>query len=287
MDFPRSYLDESVWNNQWNRANPMADFPGVGEDGPAAHSLVIDFTHGIERRPESANQDRWRTRLETIERRWGAGGADELWCAPTAEVAAYVQAAKAAKVTLVSGKVTVSIPDDLPGSPLTLRLSGVNSKEKLRSPEGGILHTQGTDLILTTPLIGLAGAAAPVPQFKCIYKGPAVSVDFSQSMAVAGITLRVFGNPSSAIPYRVALRTAKGEVEIARRNIGPGWTVGTHLCPIVPNSKPILASGVSVSPAEALKEMTVWGMEGSKTSQGYGATGLRTAAVMLVRGIAH
>ena len=27
MDFPRSYLDENVWVNEWNKARPMADFP--------------------------------------------------------------------------------------------------------------------------------------------------------------------------------------------------------------------------------------------------------------------
>ncbi|HWI55690.1 MAG TPA: polysaccharide deacetylase family protein, partial [Bacillota bacterium] len=96
MDFTRSYLDENVWKNEWNKSKPMADFPGADQDGPATNNLVIDFTHGIERDAGSANQQRWRTRLKTIESRWGAGGADSLWCAPTAEVADYVRAAKAA-----------------------------------------------------------------------------------------------------------------------------------------------------------------------------------------------
>ena len=47
MDFTRSYLDEKVWSNPWNKGEPMADYPGKGQDKPAVNSLVIDFTHAV------------------------------------------------------------------------------------------------------------------------------------------------------------------------------------------------------------------------------------------------
>jgi hypothetical protein len=263
MDFPRSYLDESVWTNDSNKGRPMADFPGADQDGPDANSLVIDFTHGIERQADSANQTRWRARLETIERRWGAKGADSLWCAPTAEVADYVRAAKAGKVTVSSGKLTVSIPDELPGTALTLRLSKLRAETPLRAPEGGTLFQQGDNLVLTTPRIGLPGAAAPRPRLKCIYDGPAVSVDFVKPVPVAGVTLRVFGNPSSPVSYRLAVRSAAGDVIFANRTIGPGWTVGGHLCPIIPSSPAIIGSGIVVTAVEPLKGMAVWAVDDS------------------------
>jgi hypothetical protein len=72
--------------------------------------LVIDFTHEIEQKSGFANQERWNTRLKTIESRWGARGADTLWCAPTAEVSDYVHAARAAKVTVAGEHLCPIIP---------------------------------------------------------------------------------------------------------------------------------------------------------------------------------
>jgi len=261
MDFTRAYLDEKVWSNEWNKSQPLADFPGANQGGPASNSLVIDFTHVIESKPGSANQERWRTRLKTIADRWGAGGADTLWCAPTAEVADYVRAAKAAKVAVTSGKLVITLPDDLPGSALTLRLSGVGTKATTEVPTDGTLYRQGETLVLTSPRIGLWGAAPPAPRLKCIYEGPAQSVDFGKSYAIAGVTLKVFGNPATALPFRLAVRTAGGEQVFAERTVGPGWVVGGKLCPIVPNRPAITGTGLVVTGAEPLKAMTVWAID--------------------------
>ena len=261
MDFTRSYLDEKVWSNEWNKSQPMADFPGADQGGPATNSLVIDFTHVIESKPGSVNQERWRARLKTIEDRWGAGGADTLWCAPTAEVADYVRAGKAAKVTVASGKLVVLLADNLPGSALTLRLSGIGAQAAVEAPVGGALYRQGNTLVLTSPRIGLWGAAPSAPRLKCVYEGPAKSVEFGKPCAVAGVTLRVFGNPASALPYRLAVRTAGGEQVFAERTVGPGWVVGGQLCPIVPNRPAITGTGLVVSGAEPLKAMTVWAID--------------------------
>ncbi|MGO8675035.1 MAG: polysaccharide deacetylase family protein [Limisphaerales bacterium] len=261
MDFPRSYLDENVWVNEWNKARPMADFPGDDPEGPVANSLVIDFTHGIDREPGSPNQARWRARLKTIESRWGAEGADALWCAPTAEVADYVRAARAAKVTAAPGRLTVFLPDEVPGSALTLRLSGIGPKALIEAPEGGALYRQGDAVALTTPRIGPCGAPPPAPRLRCIYAGPAVSVDFPKPVAVAGVTLRVFGNLAAALPYRLAVRGAKGDAVFAERTVGPGWVVGGLLCPILPASPAILGTGIAVTVPEPVKGMAVWALD--------------------------
>jgi hypothetical protein len=261
MDFTRSYLDEKVWSNEWNKSQPMADFPGAEQSGPAANSLVIDFTHVIESKPSSANQERWRTRLKTIEDRWGAGGADTLWCAPTAEVADYVRAAKAATVSVASGRLLVSLPDKLPGSALTLRVSGIGANAAVKAPVGGALYRQGDALVVTSPRIGRWGAPPPAPRLKRIYDGPATSVDFGKPCAVAGVTLRIFGNPQAALPYRLAVRTPGGEQAFADGTVGPGWVVGGRLCPIVPNRSAITGTGLVVSGAEPLQAMTVWAID--------------------------
>ena len=83
-------------------------------------------------------------------------------------MADYVRAAKAAKITVGSGKLTISLPDDVPGSTLTLRLRGIGNQANVAAPEGGRLYGQGDALVLTTPPIELWGAPAPIPQFKCI-----------------------------------------------------------------------------------------------------------------------
>jgi hypothetical protein len=261
MDFTRSYLDEKVWSNEWNKGQPMADFPGADKDGPAVNSLVIDFTHGIERQPDSANQQRWRTRLKTIEDRWGAKGTDELWCGTTAEVAEYARAAQAARVTVTPGKLLVSIPDPVSASALTLRLRGISRQAGVEAPPGGTLHRQGEDLVLTLPRLAPWGVKPPAPRLKRIYDGPAVSVDFPKPEAIAGVTFRLFGNVPSPITYQLAVRTAAGETVIGSRILKSGWVVGGHLFPILPAKPAMLGTGVKVTGAEPLKAMTIWALE--------------------------
>ncbi|HWH70911.1 MAG TPA: hypothetical protein VNT26_16095, partial [Candidatus Sulfotelmatobacter sp.] len=92
------------------------------------------------------------------------------------------------------------------------------------------------------------------------------SIDFPGPVAIAGVTLRVSGNPPSALPYQLAVRTAKGEQVFARRTIGPGWVTGAQLCPIVPTSSPILGTGIVLSGAEPLQGMTVWAIDESQAN---------------------
>jgi hypothetical protein len=261
MDFTRSYLDDGVWVKDHAGA-VMAQFPGAEQDGPEAGNLVIDFTHGIDQQADSANQQRWSERLSTIERRWGAGGGDTLWCAPTAEVADYVRAATAAKITISSGKLTVRLPDDIPGSALTLRLSGIGTRAQLQAPVGGALYRLGDVVVLTSPVIGLRGAVPPAPRLSVVYDGPAVSVDFAKPTQVAGITIGVAGCPQADATYRLAVRTAKGDQQVGQRTLTGGtWVVGSQLCPIVPSAPAITGRGITVEAVPELRRMIVWAVE--------------------------
>ena len=266
MDFTRSYLDEGTWTSQWNKSAPMADFPGGDKDGPPANSLVIDFTHNIDQKIDSPNQKRWITRLKTIEDRWGAGGSDVLWCAPTAEISDYVHAAKAARVSLTPGKITIRIPDNIPGSALTLKINGIGREAELKAPDGGGLYRQGDDVILTTPMIGRWGAAPPEPRLKKIYEGPAVSTDFSGPASIAGITLRYGGCPKETCTCRVALKTAAGVQPFGERTLEGGkWAFGTALCAKLPNKPAITATGVEVQPVAEVRQMTIWAIDDPAT----------------------
>ncbi len=259
LDFPRNYLDDGVWVNDGGA--PMAQFPGAEADGPAPGSLVIDFTHGIEQKAESANQQRWRSRLETITTRWGAGGSDRLWCAPTAEIADYVIAAKAAIVRITPGRLSISLPDDVPGSALTLRLRGIGAQAAVTAPVGGALYRQNGDVVLTTPLIGRAGAPPPAPTLIAIYDGKPVSTTFAIPARIAGVVLGIGGCPAVDSTWSLALKTASGEQPIGSRTLVAGkWVVGAQLCPLVPSAEPILASGITVSGTPEVQRMVVYAL---------------------------
>jgi hypothetical protein len=257
LDFPRNYLDDGVWTK--NGGEPMWAIPGANADGPSPGTLLIDFTHVIDQKPDSANQRRWRIRLETIERRWGAGGADRLWCAPTAEIADYVKAAKAAAINVKPGRLSINLPDSMPGSALTLRLRGIGAKALVAAPPGGALHRQDGDVVLTTPLIGTRGAAPPTPALIPIYDGKPVSTDFGKPARIAGVILGINGRPKADSTWTLALRTSSGEKPIGSRTLTAGmWVAAAQLCPLVPSSEPLLASGITVTPTPEVQRMVVW-----------------------------
>ena len=256
MDFTRSYLDENAWTNEWSKSAVMADFPDADGQGPAPHSLVIDFTHDINRTADSANQKRWIERLTTIEKRWAGGGTDTLWCAPTAEISDYVHAATAATVTIIPGRITIRLPDDLPGTPLTVKLIGVNPKTTLPTPKGGVLYRQGTEAWITSPMIGTIGTAPPAVH--CVYDGKAESIDLPAGTQVAGITLRISGEVPKDFVYRVALRTPTGEHAMPGPAFHGGWFIGSQTRAILPEESAIAAIGVIADTSPLVIGMRVW-----------------------------
>jgi hypothetical protein len=95
---------------------------------PQPGDFIIDFTHGMNKEPESVNHKRWVERLDHISKSWGAQGDNSMWGAPTDEVMNYALAAREAKVAVCAWKLTVNTPDTLPGSALTLKISGLSEK---------------------------------------------------------------------------------------------------------------------------------------------------------------
>ncbi len=256
MDFPRSYLDEGAWTNEWSKSEVMADFPATAEQGPAANAMVIDFTHDINRAADSANQQRWQARLATIEKRWGAGGADNLWCAPSGDISDYVHAAAAATLTHAAGKVTVRLPEDQPGTALTLKLTGIPLTTKLATPVGGTLHRQGTVAWVTSPLIGRAGTLPPAVH--CVYEGKASTIDLPAGTQVAGITLCIHGDLPQDFNFRVALRTAQGEQELPGRALRGGWFISSQTRALLPDVAAVDATGVITDTHACVTGMRVW-----------------------------
>jgi hypothetical protein len=256
MDMQRNYLDDGAWLG--NGGDPLHGIPGLPGDGPQPGTLLIDFTHSIDQDANSDNHQRWATRLQTITERWGAQGTDALWCAPSGEICDYVHAARAAIVQTKKGTLTVTLPDDLPGSALTVRLTGISDTTKLEAPRGGTLYRQGNTAWITTPMIGLAGAAAPKPTVTCIYDGPAAQATIPAGTKVAGAIIDCFGDMPAGQSATITLLTATGDVTLNGPNHKGGWIVGSVLFPIVPTAQPIVAKGIRIEARPEVKRVRIF-----------------------------
>ncbi len=262
MDFNRNYLDEGPWKND-QKGEPLSGIPDAAGAGPKAGSFIIDFTHGIEQQDGNENNARWKTRLSTIASRWGAGGRDNLWCAPTGEIADYVQAAKVATVTCAKGTLTVSLPDGQPGTALTVRLTGVPAAAKLAAPAGGTLYRQGDVAWLTTPVLGLPGSTPTTPRIKPIYTGVPGLIDLKGSRAIAGIAVRMGGHAPDGFAYTVVAKTANGDVLVSEAkpdfSATGGWVNGQVMHAVVPTRAAIQATAVDIPRVDdVMREVTVW-----------------------------
>ena len=259
LDYGRSYLDEGTWVAD-QKSDPMSGFPVRDGDGPV-NRFIIDFTHVIDAKPESANHQRWRTRLKTISESWGAKGKDNLWCAPTGEVADYLRAVRVAKVVVGHDKLTVTIPDGMPGTALTVRLSGIPEKAPLSAPPGGVLHRRGDTAWITTPLIGQAGSPAPTPNIRQVYAGPPGEIKFDKPCDVAAVAVQIGHELPVKFSYRVSLKMVGGEKLMVEKNMPAGWFVGTNFHAIVPNAAPITAIGVTLAAQPGIKKVVVWAID--------------------------
>lgn len=259
LDYGRNYLDEGPWSRD-QKGEPMSGIPVLDGDGPV-NRFVIDFTHGIEQKPDTANHQRWRTRLKTISERWGAAGKDNLWCAPTGAIADYLRAARSAKVVAGRGKLTVTIPDDIPGTALTIRLSGIPEKAPLTAPPGGVLHRQGDTVWVTTPLIGEAGTPSPLPGLRQVYAGPPGEIKLDKACDVAGVAVQIGHELPFKFSYRIMLQTPTGERQLVEKRMPAGWFVGTNFHGVLPNAAPITATGVTLLPQPGIKKVVVWAVD--------------------------
>ena len=263
LSISRCYLDEGAWTNPYRKGDPM---DGIPANGPAGGDLIIDFTHNISPDPDSANQKRWRERLTTLTAKFGAGGTDEFWSAPTGDIISYWRSAKAATAKLEPGKLSVSVPDTLPGTPLTIRLDGVPSAANIPAPAGGSIYRNGSTVWITTPVIGTPGAAPLSPQVKLVFKGPpAPSIPLESPRHIAAVCVRQHGNPTPDRQLDVNVTRPDGSSEKFSSQTQPDTFVsGTHVFSSVPNREAPLAKSVEVTADPSIKEVEIWAVEGAK-----------------------
>lgn len=261
MDFNRNYLDERAWTENDFHGDVMGGLPNPEKGGPLPGTFLIDFTHDIDRSPESANQKRWRERLAAIEKNWGAGGADNMWVAPTDAVGDYIRAAKAAKVIIEKGRLKISLPDSLPGTPLTLKLTGISARN-LTAPAGTLLYQKEDTVWLTTPMIGLSGT--PQPKLKIVYEGPPKEILFNEPVQVAGVVTNVFGDLPPNFTFTAVLRTPSGDQPLPIITYPGGWVVGSKLYPIIPTKPAMEAIGLDVQAPRFVTKVTVWAVDTAK-----------------------
>ena len=263
LSIPRCYLDEGAWTNQYRKGAPM---DGIPPNGPAEGDLIIDFTHVLSPDSSSANQKRWRERLSTLVEKFGAGGADEFWSAPTGDVISYWRAAKAAEVKLAPGKLTVSVPDTLLGTPLTIRLESVLASTKIPAPPGGTIYRKDSTVWITTPAIGTPGAAPLTPAVKQVFKGPpAPSIALDAPHRIAAVRVRQHGNPIPDRQLNVNITRPDGSTEIFFTQTQPdGFISGTHIFSSVPNREAPMAKSVEITSDPSIKEVEIWAIDDEK-----------------------
>jgi hypothetical protein len=251
IDMDRNYLDEGVWV----KANDvMQGFPATLRSG----DLVIDFTHGMEANPQSANHRRWIERLTQLTTRYGRTGDDTVWCAPTSEIVEYTLAARAAVVQCQRGRLTVRRPTALPGAALTLKLSGVDPHSRIIAPPGGRLYRQGDQVWITTPVLGRPGVPPPAPLLKRIYVGPVQNVTLAKPARIAGIRVLQRGEPKPGFHLQIGLITPQGHTE-PFLDTPPGTNWGAWLLyPIAPHRPAISAQGIQINSDPVLLQMEVW-----------------------------
>ena len=252
-DVDRNYLDEGAWK-------PANDaMMGIPVD-PKPGSLIIDFTHGIESDPKSANHLRWVDRLTKLAASHGLAGDDSLWSAPTPEILDYVRASRAAVVQVGRGRVSVKLPEAIPGSSITIKLSCVDPASKLTPPIGGSLYREKGDVWITTPMIGTAGVPPPKPLLKCVYRGPAQDITLPKPERIAGIRLLQAGESKSGFHLKIDLIAPDGRNQELLNTVPvANWGVW-QLYPIVPNRPAVLAKSIKVAHDPAFHMMDIWAL---------------------------
>lgn len=256
LDIGRSYLDEGRWASD---GSVMFAFP---KEGPAEGDIIIDFTHGIDPDPASPNRLRWAERLGNISKQYGADGSDTFWSAPPGDLVNYVRAASQAEVNVEPGGIRVTIPDDLPGSPLTIRLEGIPEKTALQPPPGGKLFRQGDTVWVTSPTIGAAAGSLPRPSVKLVYEGAfSQTITLDKPTKVAAVRLKAAGRSGGELLKVEAVGTDGTNTVIGERTIADGqWRFAQMLFATVPNREAPMAKAIRVTAPGWIKGVEVWGL---------------------------
>ena len=156
------------------------------------------------------------------------------------------------------GRITVRMPANLPGTPLTIKLNGLPAESKLETPPGGVLYRKGSEAWITTPVLGSPGLKPPLPRLKRIYEGPVQNASWSKSEKVACVRILQHGAPKPNFKLKIDLLGQDGKhTQITNEAVKENWGAW-QLYPIVPNRDPILANGIEIIGDPALHRMEVW-----------------------------
>ena len=255
LDLSRSYLDEAVWVKSNNPLQDLLPTPHLGD-------FFVDFTHNIEAAP-SANNTRWRARLNYIAQTWGPQGDNSMWVAPTNEVATYALAARAAKITLKADNLSVELPDTVAGSALTLKISGLNPQTVLLLSPGATLYRQGETAWLTTPVIGRVGVPSPTPHVHRIYLGEVKNLTWEKPVVLAGVRFRRDAALPEGFVLKIEAQTPRDGIQniatVGKTQLEKVW--GSVLYSLLPDHPAILANALHVTGAKGLTQMEVWAVE--------------------------
>ncbi len=184
-----------------------------------------------------------------------------MWVAPTDEVVRYRLAARAAKITVSKGMVSVTLPDNLPSSALTLKLTGINPTTVFAPPANATMYRQGSIVWLTTPTIGKPGTLLSAPHVHRIYTGPLKDLVWDKPVRIAGVRIRQFGPGTPGFVFQLDTITPEGKV----LSLTPGggsplkavWG-GWNLYSVIPDRPAIPVKELHVTPGKDLNEMEVW-----------------------------
>jgi hypothetical protein len=223
--------------------------------------FIIDFTHGMKADPGSANHRRWVARLDHIADTWGPKGDNSVWVAPTDEVFDYVLAAQAATANIDNGTLTLEVPEDAPGSAITVKLTGVGAEAVMNAPGGGTLYREGQTVWITTPVIGERGVPGPVG-VQQLYTGDVADLEWEEAVSVAGVRILHQGRHAQG-PVKLELVAPDGEVktlfdmELEEAKNTWGWT----LYYIAPDHPAFSATSLRITADKSLQGMEVWAIE--------------------------
>lgn len=262
FELGRTLLDEHGWKKEGGKV--MQSFP---EPRPKDGEIFIDFTHGIDK-PGSENYQRWEKRLTNIENKFGSKGDDSLWGAPSEEILGYFTAGKAAKITSKNSSIKVTIPDNIPGSALTICLEGVAKSAKFPIPERGAVYRDNGKVWITTPLIGKPGVPMPKPAAKLVYKGKIKNeTTFEKPIKFAALRFLQMGNLGNNYKLDIQLTKQDGKKEsmdLERIHkwvpLGNAWG-RWQLYPTIPDQKPPLIKALSFNSDKSFQEMEIWAVE--------------------------
>lgn len=246
----------------WSPPEPvMKGFPNPPDYG----DCIVDFTHNMGADPASPNVARWRERLETIDKTWGASGSDELWSAPASAVLDYVRAAAKARVEVKPGRLSVFADATLPSAGLTLRVEPISEQATLPTVPGGSVYRQGKRVWITTPpLGGKTLPPVPTPQLERIYQGPATNhLEWSKPRLIAGITFACGGNAPEGYHQSIQLATPAGAQEMVTpaHPVAPGKWGAWNLYWNLPDRPAIAATGLDVNLHKNIRLMEVWAVK--------------------------